>query len=64
MKKGLGFTFTILGAIALIYGIVIVFKGGMTDSNSWIAMILGAIFFTSGIGLLKSTSGGETQNNA
>ncbi len=60
MKKGLALVFTILGAVGLVYGIFMLFNGEVTDSNPWIAAVLGVIFFTSGMGLMRSTgsSGG------
>jgi len=56
MKKGLAFTLTILGSLGLIFGVIMIFTGNVMQSTSWIAAVLGIIFFTSGIGLMKSTS--------
>ena len=58
MKKTLALVFTVLGAIGLIAGIVMMFTGQLTQSTTWIAAVLGIIFFSSGIGLLKTTKGG------
>ncbi len=59
MKKSLALVFTLLGAAGLIYGVVTLFNGGISNSNAWIGVILGLIFFSSGMGLLKSTSSSE-----
>ena len=57
MKKSLAFVLTILGLIGLVYGVIMIFKGNIMESNAWIGAVLGLIFFTSGIGLMKSTGG-------
>ena len=57
MKKGLAFLLTIIGGIGLVYGVIMLFTGNIVQSTSWIAAVLGVIFFTSGIGLMKSTGG-------
>tara|TARA_R110002096_G_scaffold260855_1_gene454171 strand:- start:219 stop:395 length:177 start_codon:yes stop_codon:yes gene_type:complete len=57
MLKYLGLTFTILGAIALILGIIGIFGAPIIQINSWALSILGIIFFSSGLGLLKKTEG-------
>ena len=57
MKKNLALVFTILGAIGLIFGVVMLLTGEITESRSWIGAILGIIFFTSGMGLMRSTGG-------
>ncbi len=59
MKKTLSLVLTILGAGGLIFGVIMLFKGNVADSNSWIAAVLGLIFFTSGIGLMKSSGSGS-----
>lgn len=55
MKQGLAFVLTIIGAGAMIYGIYMIFSGGVTDNMTWVAAVLGVIFFGAGIGLLKTT---------
>ena len=59
MKKNLGLILTLLGAIGLIVGVVFIFTGKMEQSITWISAVLGIIFFTSGIGLMKSSKGGD-----
>lgn len=55
MKKGLAFTLVVLGALALIFGVVMMFTGKVMEAYTWITSVLGVVFFTSGIGLLKNT---------
>ena len=43
------------GIIGLIIGIAGIFGKKMTAQSPWIFAILGFVFFSSGIGLLKST---------
>ncbi len=57
MKKGLALTMVILGGSALVYGVIAMFTGKVSASPTWIATILGLVFFSSGIGLLKNTAG-------
>lgn len=57
MKKNLGVVLTAIGGVGLTIGIIMLFTGEVTESTPWIAVILGGIFFSSGIGLLKSTKG-------
>ncbi len=57
MLKYLGLAFTIFGAIALVFGIIGVFGSPILQINSWALSILGIIFFSSGLGLLKKGSG-------
>ncbi len=64
MKKGLAFVLAVLGAVALIFGVYTLFSGGATGSQGWIATILGGVFFTSGIGLMKTTKGQSAENNS
>lgn len=62
MKKSLGLVFTILGTVGLVYGVIMLFKGNVMESNAWIGAVLGVIFFSSGIGLLKSTDSGQSES--
>lgn len=55
MKKKLALILTILGAGGLIFGVITLFTGSLTQSSTWIAIILGGIFFGAGIALFKST---------
>ena len=57
MKKGLALIMVIVGGAALVYGVIAMFTGKATDSHTWIATILGLVFFSSGMGLLKNTEG-------
>jgi hypothetical protein len=43
------------GIIGLIIGIAGIFGKNLTAQSPWIFAILGFVFFSSGIGLLKST---------
>ena len=58
-KKGLAIILTLLGIGGLVFGVITIFNVGLTNSNPWIGVILGAVFFTAGIGLLKTTSDGQ-----
>ncbi|TYP75005.1 hypothetical protein [Aquimarina intermedia] len=53
MIKILGFILTIGGAIALVIGILGAFGSISLGLSPWALLILGIIFFFSGIGLLK-----------
>lgn len=58
MKRLFGFVLTILGIIGLIYAAMIFANtsGGDRDIRSLIIYgVLGAVFFISGIGLIKNT---------
>ncbi|WP_052597936.1 hypothetical protein [Aureispira sp. CCB-QB1] len=55
MKKSIAGILTGVGAIGLIIGVVMLFIGEFTEPSAWIGLILGIIFFSSGIGLLKTT---------
>lgn len=56
MLRYLGLGFTIMGALALVFGIVGVFGTPLIQINSWALTILGIIFFSSGMGLIKKTA--------
>jgi len=53
MIKILGLILTIGGMICLVLGVIGIFGTNIVAVNSWALAILGIIFFTSGIGLLK-----------
>ena len=55
MKKTVAMILTLLGVVGLIYGLITVFNGELTESYAWVGLILGIMFFFSGIGLLKTT---------
>ncbi len=59
MKKVLAFILAIVGVAGLIYGVVMVFNGEVAQPMPWIGIVLGGIFFSSGIGLLKTTDNEE-----
>lgn len=61
MKKTLSLVLTIIGMAGLVFGVIMLFKGNIMESNAWIGAILGVIFFTSGIGLMKSTGNADGQ---
>ncbi len=54
MKRGLAFTLTILGLVLTIIAIFGLFGKLNIGSYKWILLILGIIFFPSGISLLKT----------
>jgi hypothetical protein len=54
MIKGLAFLLTLVGIAGLVLGILGIFGRNYAQFNPWALGILGLIFFTSGIGLLKS----------
>lgn len=60
--KIIGIILTILGAISLVVGVVGIFQADLLPSNPWIFAILGVVFFSSGIGLMKSVAGSEGGN--
>ncbi|MFL1895555.1 hypothetical protein ACJRPK_07620 [Aquimarina sp. 2-A2] len=53
MIKILGFILTIGGAISLVLGVLGAFGSISLGLSPWALLILGIIFFFSGIGLLK-----------
>lgn len=55
MKKGLALGIIILGMVGLVYGVVTLFNGGVGQSLAWVGTVLGLVFFSSGMGLMKST---------
>ena len=55
MKKGLAGGLSILGLIFIVVGVLGAFQVIEMGKFTWVAIILGIIFFPSGIGLMKST---------
>lgn len=55
MKKATAMILTLLGVIGLVYGLITVFNGDLAESYAWVGLILGIMFFFSGIGLMKTT---------
>ena len=56
VKQILGLVFTLAGAGALVYGVIKIFEGGEAlNGGSWAAAILGVVFFSAGIGLMKAS---------
>ncbi len=53
MIKIIGVVLLVLGALGLILGIVGIFGSDVLGVNSWALAIIGIIFFSSSIGLLK-----------
>lgn len=53
MIKGLGVILTIAGMAGLILGVLGIFSQNYFTLNPWAFAILGLIFFSSGVGLLK-----------
>jgi hypothetical protein len=57
-KRIIGLILTILGTIGLIYAGVVFLNSGLGEGNLrpiLVASLLGAIFFTAGIGLVRNT---------
>lgn len=55
MLKAVGLILLIAGAVGLSLGIIGIFGTSLTSISPWALAILGLIFFSSGIGLLKRT---------
>lgn len=53
MIKGLAVTLTIAGVVGLIIGVMGIFGRNLANFSPWAFAILGIIFFSAGIGLLK-----------
>ncbi|MFI2741160.1 hypothetical protein ACG2LH_00355 [Zhouia sp. PK063] len=53
MIKILGFILTAVGMVSLILGIIGIFGSNLVTISPWALAILGLIFFSSGIGILK-----------
>lgn len=53
MIKILGFILTILGAVALVIGVLGAFGSMSVGMSPWALVIIGIVFFFAGIGLLK-----------
>lgn len=55
MKKGMAVGLSIVGMIMIIFGVMGAFGKMDMGSYTWIFLILGIIFFPTGIGLMKTT---------
>lgn len=56
-KKILGLVFTIIGAIGLAVGVMSIFNKGMAfGQNPWGVAIIGAVFFVTGMGLMRTVT--------
>mgnify|MGYP001207964950 CR=1 FL=1 len=53
MIRTLGLILTIAGIVGLVLGVLGIFGQDLVKLSPWALSILGLIFFTSGIGLLK-----------
>jgi hypothetical protein len=53
-KSIVGIILIVIGIAGLIIGVFGIFSKNLTNQSPWIFAILGFVFFTSGIGLLKS----------
>jgi uncharacterized membrane protein len=60
-KNIVGIVLIVAGIAGLIIGVTGIFSKNLTNQNPWIFGILGFIFFTSGIGLLKSAGKQNTR---
>lgn len=56
MIKGLGLILTLAGIAGLVLGVIGIFGENLVQLHPWALAILGLIFFSSGVGLLKRTS--------
>ena len=63
MIKILGFILTIGGAIALIMGILGVFRSMSVGLSPWALLIMGLVFFFAGIGILKTQKDTDQTSN-
>jgi hypothetical protein len=54
-KSILGIILVLAGAAGLVIGLLGIFGKNVTAQSPWLFAILGFIFFSSGIGLMKST---------
>ncbi|HYG01788.1 MAG TPA: hypothetical protein VD927_05040 [Chryseosolibacter sp.] len=59
MIKSIGFLLTIVGIAGLILGVLGIFGRNYSGFSPWALAILGLIFFSSGIGLLKSRANSD-----
>ncbi|WP_235295944.1 hypothetical protein [Portibacter marinus] len=59
MKKGLAGALSILGVVMIIIGVLGAFGVMSMGTFTWVAIILGIIFFPAGISLMKSTNSTE-----
>ncbi|WP_170110272.1 hypothetical protein [Flavilitoribacter nigricans] len=55
MKKGMAVGLSIVGMLMIIFGVMGAFGKMDMGSYTWILLILGIIFFPTGIGLMKTT---------
>lgn len=55
MKKGMAIGLSIVGMLLIIFGVMGAFGKMNIGSYTWIFLILGLIFFPTGIGLMKTT---------
>lgn len=62
MIKALAIVLVIAGIIGLVLGVLGIFGSNLVALSPWALAILGLIFFSLGIGLLKRTSGETGQN--
>ncbi|QJW91214.1 hypothetical protein HNV11_18450 [Spirosoma taeanense] len=53
-KSVLGMILTLVGLVGLIYGGIDFTQGGVSQA-SFVYLILGAVFFFAGVGLIRST---------
>jgi hypothetical protein len=56
MVKTLAIVLTVSGMIALVIGVLGIFGNNLVALSPWALAILGLIFFSAGIGLLKNKS--------
>lgn len=55
MIKTLGVILTVVGILGLTFGVLGIFGSNIVALHPWAMAILGLIFFTSGVGLLKKS---------
>jgi hypothetical protein len=57
MIRGLALILTLAGIVGLVIGVLGIFGRDLVKVSPWALTILGVIFFSSGMGLLKQTTG-------
>lgn len=63
MIKILSLTLTVVGVIGLIFGVIGIFGTKIFSISPWALAILGLIFFSSGMSLIKHNGDTDEANN-
>lgn len=59
MKKGMAIILSLIGMVMIVFGVMGAFGKMNLGNYTWIFLILGIIFFPTGIGLMKTTRSSE-----